>query len=122
MDIAGKLLDTGLPEEQHVASGLLAVLADDDDFSNLHLLFRTTTEARVSSFIKRSFQVECPHDRSKVCNTTSMLKSTQQLYVDWCNRSQEASSTTGTPQVHPTMLRVNNAQPDTQHMSLKLLG
>jgi hypothetical protein len=67
VDVASKMLDAGLPEEQHVASGLLAVMAEDEECGDLQLLFRTSTEARVLTFIKRCFQVECPHDRSKVC-------------------------------------------------------
>jgi hypothetical protein len=59
-------MEHGLPEEQHVCAGLLAVMAQEDEYNNLHLLFRPTTEGRILGAMKRIFQAETVHDRSKV--------------------------------------------------------
>jgi hypothetical protein len=119
VDIASRLLDTGLPEEQHVASGLLAVMADDEEFSNLQLLLRTTTEARVSSFIKRSFHLECPHDRSKVRYLTysfhGQASSDTPLATvsHWCIADHSSSALSGYD--HQTTVSASPGSPCASH-------
>lgn len=63
-EVASRLLDTGIPEEQHVSAGLLAVMAADPDASET--MFRSAVSARTVNAMNRIFVSESGHDRSKV--------------------------------------------------------
>lgn len=64
-DIASRLFENGLPEEQHVSAGLLAAMTADVDANES--ILRTAVASRIVNGMSRTFVSDIVHDRSKVC-------------------------------------------------------
>jgi hypothetical protein len=67
VEVLLRTVEIGRPEEQHTCAGALAVMARDEQFSNVALLSRKATLARIVKAARRVLGHSWPHPRSKAC-------------------------------------------------------
>jgi hypothetical protein len=84
VDVAVRLLDSGLPEEQHVVAGLLACMASDAVHSNLDALHKSTTEHRTVVALSRILATPAGHPRSKARSHPRILLSPSHRVLASC--------------------------------------